>query len=158
MIKRALKYFLISTLLCFAFWPTKTYKVVVSDSDPDSVMIEPELILEPADRPTPPKLLEPEPEIKQSFQASPPKESYLPKDGYFSSPKTVTSYRPISPEDLPNTKPWYYRGKGTLRDHIQEVHSITPFMMALFDTEYDLKKLHSFLHNGGDLNSIQRKK
>jgi len=149
---KPLKYLLIVILICLLFWPVKTYRIVVSD--PDSVMVEPELMLEPADRAAPPVILEPkpEPEIKQSFRASPSKESYLP------SPKTVTSYRPVSPEDLPNTKPWYYRGKGTLKDHIHNIHNTAYPMMVLFETESDLKKLHSFLHNGGDLNSVQRKK
>lgn len=117
------KYIVFFLLLCWIFYPEKSYTFIVSkdtDSGPEESYVE--LIAPPEFVPTP-----------KPFRAS------------------LRCFRPIHPSDIPDTKPWWYRGSGTLRDHLRDKHLVLPEMMALFEQESDLKKLHSFLHNGGSL-------
>lgn len=58
----------------------------------------------------------------------------------------------IKPSDVPATYPhWNYYGSGTLKNHLHSTHGVAYELMALFISEKDLKKLHSYLHNGYDL-------
>lgn len=64
--------------------------------------------------------------------------------------QVLAKYTVIRPEDVPYTRPWYYSGPGTLKDHIHNEHGVSYPAMGLFQTEADLKRLHSYLHNGGE--------
>lgn len=68
-----------------------------------------------------------------------------------SSEEIIKRYTALIPSEIPDTRPWYYRGPGTLRDHIHNEHGVSYPAMELFQTEEDLKRLHSYLHNGGEL-------
>lgn len=62
-----------------------------------------------------------------------------------------TLYR-IKPSSIPDTYPhWEYYGSGTLKNHLHTTHGVAYELMAMFISEKDLKKLHSYLHNGYDL-------
>ena len=128
------KYIVFFLLLCWIFYPEKSHTFIVPrvipaidvDSGPEEYQEPPVLELIPAPQP---------------FKASPIK-------------PIARCFKAIHPSQVPWTKPWWYRGPLTLRQHIQLEHFILPEMMALFEEESDLKKLHSFLHNGGSLSRL----
>jgi hypothetical protein len=68
-----------------------------------------------------------------------------------SNEEIIKRYTALIPSEIPDTRPWYYNGPGTLRDHIHNEHGVSYPAMGLFQTEADLKRLHSYLHNGGEL-------
>jgi hypothetical protein len=88
-----------------------------------------------------------EPEIKPLIEIKP--EPMLPLKQ--SNKEIIKRYTALIPSEIPDTRPWYYRGPGTLRDHIHNEHGVSYPAMELFQTEADLKRLHSYLHNGGEL-------
>lgn len=62
----------------------------------------------------------------------------------------------LSPENVPMTyPPWNYRGYGSLKDHLHEKHNIPYELMVAFKTDYQIKKLHYYMHNMGDKNGLR---
>jgi hypothetical protein len=134
-----LKYIIFFLLLCWIFYPEKSYTFILP-----KVTIPTDVDSGPEEYQEPPAQLPPEPiPAPQPFKASPIK----PID-------RCVRIKAIHPSRVPWTKPWWYRGPLTLRQHIQLEHFVLPEMIVLFETESDLKKLHSFLHNGGNLANL----
>jgi hypothetical protein len=123
--KGIIKYSIFFLLLCWILYPKQSYRIVTLEQISQPAVLK----LEPA----------------KSFAALPQKKLVPPK---------TSTVRFIKPSDVPYTKPWYYRGPLTLKQHINLEHFVLLEVMTLFETESDLKKLHSFLHNRGDLNNL----
>ena len=135
--KDTVKYSIFFILLCWIFYPEKSHTFIVPKvTIPIDVDSRPEEYQEPPAPSTPEPIPAPRP-----FKASPIK-------------PIARCFRAIHPSQVPWTKPWWYRGPLTLRQHIQLEHFVLPEMMALFEEESDLKKLHSFIHNGGSLDRL----